>query len=398
MITRREMILTSAGTLLLGAMARTGHAAAPAGAAPQDELIALPGKKPLIKRSYRPPNYETPLTELRQAYTANDAFFVRYHLAMIPEVSAQQWRLKVGGASAEKPMEFSLADLKKRFEQVTVTAINQCSGNRRGLFVPHVPGVQWSYGAMGNARWTGVRLRDVLKAAGVKPDALEVVCGAADGAVLPATPDYAKSIPIEHALDENTLIAFEMNGAPLPHWNGAPARLVVPGWTATYWVKHLNELRIEPKAFDGFWIAKAYRIPTGAFPGEKFKSQENADTTPITQIMVNSLVTSHSSGAKLARGKPAQLAGWAWDSGSGIATVESSLDGGKTWRKAALDKDLGRFSWRGFSVAVDTAKAGAMQVSIRATAKDGSKQPDKLTPNPAGYHHNMIQTLALEVV
>ena len=177
---------------------------------------------------------------------------------------------------------------------------------------------------MGNAKWSGVRLRDVLNRVGVSADALEVVLDGADRGLLPSTPDFVKSIPIERALDENTLIAFEMNGRPLPHWNGAPARLVVPGWTATYWVKHLTEVRIEPVAFDGFWMKSGYRIPTGAFPGARFASQETAETTPITEILVNSLVTSHASGDQVARGRPAQLAGWAWDGGSGISTVEVS--------------------------------------------------------------------------
>lgn len=397
MITRRQVIQTSAGSLLLGSMTpRIGYATG-LPSSPSEDLIALPGKQPLIHRTFRPPNLETPLEQLRHAFTPNDAFFVRYHLSQIPEVDPRSWRLNVGGTSAAGQLQFSLPELKKRFEHVTIAAINQCSGNRRGLFAPRVPGVQWGYGAMGNAQWTGVRLRDVLKAAGVKADALEVVCDGADAGVLPATPDFVKSIPIERALDENTLIAFEMNGRPLPRWNGAPARLVVPGWTATYWVKHLTELRVEPKAFDGFWMKSAYRVPAGAFPGAGFDSQENAETVPITRILVNSLVTSHSSGARLARGKSAKISGWAWDGGVGISEVETSLDGGQTWKAAQLDKDLGRFAWRGFHASVDTSRPGPINVSVRAASRDGARQPEKLTPNPSGYHHNIIQTLSLEV-
>ena len=396
MITRRQLIQTSAGSVLLSTMA-SGIGYGQSGAATMADRVALPGKQPLIRRTFRPPNLETPLDLLRPAHTPNDAFFVRYHLAQIPDVDPRVWRLKVGGVSAAKEMTLSLEELKKRFEQVTLAAVNQCSGNRRGMFTPRVPGVQWGYGAMGNAQWTGVRLRDVLTAAGVKADALEVVCDGADSGVLPSTPDFIKSIPIERALDENTLIAFEMNGKPLPHWNGAPARLVVPGWTATYWVKHLTDVGVEPKAFDGFWMKSAYRVPTGAFPGARFISQENAETTPITEILVNSLVTSHDPGARLARGKPAQIAGWAWDGGAGIAEVEISLNGGETWQGARLDQDLGRFSWRGFHAALDTSKAGRLTVAVRATSRSGARQPEKLTPNPSGYHHNMIQTLSLEV-
>src|SRR5262249_12301220 len=147
---------------------------------------------------------------------------------------------------------------------------------------------------------------------------------------------FQKSLPVERALDENTLIAFEMNGRPLPHWNGAPARLIVPGWTATYWVKHLTEIRIEPKPFEGFWMKSAYRIPTNAFPGARFASQETPQTTPITAILVNSLITSHSDGQRLTRGRPAELSGKAWDGGSGIRGVEVSRDGGQTWQESVL--------------------------------------------------------------
>jgi DMSO/TMAO reductase YedYZ molybdopterin-dependent catalytic subunit len=305
-----------------------GEPASGQAGAPEDILIALPGKKPLIKRSFRPPNFETPLSDLRQPFTANDAFFVRYHLAVIPEIDVRAWRLRVGGPSTARSLELSLDDLKRSFERVALPAINQCSGNRRGLFTPRVPGVQWTNGAMGHATWSGVRLRDVLRKCDVQADALEVVLDGADSALLPQTPDFQKSLPIERALDENTLIAFEMNGRPLPHFNGAPARLIVPGWTATYWVKHLTDIRVQAQPFDGFWMKGAYRIPTGVFPGARFASQETPETTPITQILVNSLITTPSSDTRLARNRPAQLSGWAWDGGTGIAAVDLSTDGG----------------------------------------------------------------------
>lgn len=394
MITRRRVVAGSAGALLLAGI---GNRAFGAEGAADEPLIALSNKRPLIKRSFRPPNYETPLADLRQQFTANDAFFVRYHLASIPEVDARTWRLRVGGASLKRPLELSLDDLQRTFERVMLAAVNQCSGNRRGLFTPRAGGVQWTYGAMGNAMWGGVRLRDVLNYAGVTGDAVEVVLEGADQPVLPGTPDFAKSLPVERALDEHTVIAFEMNGEPLPHWNGAPVRLVVPGWTATYWVKHLTSIRVEPKAFDGFWMKSAYRIPTGKFPGVRFASQENAQTTPITEILINSLVTSHTSGDRLSRGRPAELAGWAWDGGSGIGTVEISLDEGHSWRPTTLGDAPSAYSWRGFRAALDTSKVGSLHIAVRATGRNGARQPETLTPNPSGYHHNIIQTLTLEV-
>ena len=388
MLTRRELLAGTLTALLLPAQrAQCGG----------DELLALPGKRPLIKRTFRPPNYETPLADLRRPITPNDAFFVRYHLANIPTVDPLQWRLRVGGASSHQALELSLADLKRHYERVTVAAINQCAGNRRGLFTPRVPGVQWTNGAMGNALWAGVRLRDVLRAANIDGSALEVVFDGADAALLPATPDFVKSLPIDRALDENTLIAFEMNGQPLPHWNGAPARLVVPGWAGTYWVKHLTDIRVEAKAYDGFWMKTAYRIPTGAFPGARFTSQETAETTPVTEILVNSLITSHENGARLARNRSAELSGWAWDAGVGIAAVEISTDAGQSWRPATLEREQGRFAWRGFRWRLDTHTAGTVSILARAVSRSGARQPDRLTPNPSGYHHNLVQSVSLEV-
>ena len=394
MATRRELLLAATGGCLIGRV----WASDGAGTVAQVEaLAALPGKKPLIRRSFRPPNFETPLADLAAPLTDNGAFFVRYHLAVIPRIDPDSWRLQVSGASARRALTLSLAELRSGFEQVEVVAVNQCAGNRRGLFTPRVPGVQWGGGAMGNARWRGVRLREVLQRAGVAADALEVVFGGADAPVLPATPAFVKSLPVERALDESTLVAFEMNGRPLPHWNGAPARLVVPGWVGTYWMKHLASIRIEPRAFDGFWMKTAYRVPTGAFPGARFTSQETAETTPVTELLVNSLIVSPGSGARLSRGAHAELAGKAWDGGAGIEGVEVSVDGGQRWRDATLQRDLGRFAWREFRFVLDTSRAGRLDVAVRARSRNGAKQPDKLTPNPSGYHDNIVQAVSLEI-
>jgi DMSO/TMAO reductase YedYZ molybdopterin-dependent catalytic subunit len=389
MLNRRDLLLAGAAGWLSGA--------AGADVTQSDALAILPGKKPLIQRALRPPNFETPLADLAADFTPNDLFFVRYHLAVIPQVDAASWRLRIGGPCAWQPLELSLRDLRHGFERVTLAAVNQCSGNRRGLFTPRVPGVQWANGAMGNALWSGVRLRDVLHRAGVAPSALEVVFSGADSAVLPETPNFVKSLPLERALDESTLVAFEMNGAALPHWNGAPARLIVPGWTGTYWMKHLTEIRLVPSAYEGFWMKGAYRLPTGAFPGVRFASQENKDTTPITEILVNSLITSPADGAVLRRGAPVELSGKAWDNGAGIDAVEISADQGASWRAAQLGRELGRYAWRTFRTPLDTSQNGTLHISVRARSKNGSQQPEKLTFNAAGYHDNIVQTLTVQV-
>jgi sulfite dehydrogenase (cytochrome) subunit A len=400
MLSRRDLLLATASAWTAGgAWAIEGGAgpSAPASPSAPDLLGTLSGKRPLVQHALRPPNFETPLAALVPAYTPNDLFFVRYHLAVIPEVDSSSWRLQVGGASAQRALSLSLSELRSSFPHVSLAAVNQCSGNRRGLFSPRVPGVQWGNGAMGNALWTGVRLRDVLQRAGVASDALEVVFRGADSAVLPSTPDFVKSIPIDRALDESTLIAFEMNGKPLPHWNGAPARLIVPGWTGTYWMKHLTELRIEPEAFDGFWMKAAYRLPNGLFEGSRFASQTTPETTPITDILVNSLITAPVAGTRVRRGTHVALTGKAWDNGAGIVRVEVSVDGRRSWRDAALGKDLGRFAWREFRLPLEAATSGTMEIAVRAHSRNGTLQPDALTFNPSGYHDNIVQTVTVEV-
>ena len=202
-------------------------------------LDALPNKKPLIKLSYRPPNYETPISYFRTPMTPNDAFFVRYHLTRIPQVDEAKWRLAVGGEGANGQIELTLDDIRK-MPTAEIIAVNQCSGNRRGLFQPHVAGVEWGFGAMGCAHWKGARLKDILEKVGLKKGAIEIVFDGADEPVFDKTPDFVKSIPLAKAMEDTTLIAYEMNGEALPHFNGFPARLVVPGWTLLGQASHIG--------------------------------------------------------------------------------------------------------------------------------------------------------------
>jgi DMSO/TMAO reductase YedYZ molybdopterin-dependent catalytic subunit len=383
---------------LLAADPRIGPATLPQGALDSALFDALPGKVALIKKSFRPPNFETPVSYFDQAFTPNDAFFVRYHLASIPRIDAAAWRLRVGGEAADQSFELTLDSLKRDFDAVEIAAVCQCSGNRRGLSNPHVTGVEWGYGAMGNARWKGARLKDVLARAGLKKDALEVVIEGADGPALDKTPDFVKSLPVWKALDENTLLAYEMNGEPLPHWNGYPVRIVVPGWTATYWMKHVTSLRAVSRPYNGFWMEKAYRIPKGKFPiVDRFISQETESNTPITEMVVNSLITNLQEDSLLSAGKPAEIRGIAWDGGFGMRTVEVSVDGGDTWRPAQLGPDLGRFAWRQWTYTIAAPQPGYYTVMARATNKAGATQTFDLIFNPAGYHNNVVQRLKVQV-
>jgi DMSO/TMAO reductase YedYZ molybdopterin-dependent catalytic subunit len=408
MLTRRHLIraagaglaLTGSGLGLKSPKAAAAPidlpAALPEGVRSSAMLDALPGKKPLIKLSYRPPNYETPIEYFRTAITPNDAFFVRYHLPIIPEVDVRTWKIVVGGEGASGQAEFTLDDLK-RLPAAEVVAVNLCSGNRRGLFQPHVPGVEWGYGAMGCARWKGARLKDLLDKVGLKKETIEIVFDGADSPIIDKTPDFIKSIPTWKAIEDTTLVAYEMNGAPLPHFNGFPARLIVPGWTGTYWMKHVISIKPVTKPEGGFWMNPAYRIPLGRFPVvARFTSQETAVNTPITEMVVNSLITNPADGTNVRMG-PVVIGGIAWDGGYGISTVEVSSDGGKTWVAATLGEDLGRFAFRTFSYNLSPKGPGKQTVMARATNKIGQTQTTELIHNPAGYHHNVIHRVAFNV-
>jgi len=407
MLTRRHLITTGAGLVVGGSdlalKSLTAAAASinlpsalPEGTRSNTILDALPGKKPLLKLSYRPPNYETPIEYFRTAITPTDAFFVRYHLSLIPEVDVRTWKLAVGGEGANGEAAFTLDDLK-RLPTAELVAVNLCSGNRRGLFQPHVPGVEWGYGAMGCARWKGARLKDLLDKVGLKKEAIEIVFDGADSGVTDKTPDFIKSIPTWKAIEETTLIAYEMNGAPLPHLHGFPARLILPGWTGTYWMKHVTSIKAVTKPEAGFWMKAAYRIPLGRFPlVARFTSQETAVNTPITEIVVNSLITNPIDGANVRMG-PVSVGGIAWDGGYGINTVEVSSDGGRTWTAATLGEDLGRFAFRTFSYTLSPKARGKQTVMARATNKIGQTQTSELIHNPAGYHHNVVHSVTFNV-
>ena len=304
----------------------------------------------------------------------------------------------MGGDAAGSALELDFDSLRRDFVAQEIVAVCQCSGNRRGMFSPHVQGVEWGVGAMGNARWKGARLRDILARAGVKKEAIEVAFNGADTAPLPATPDFVKSIPVDIAMGENTLVAWEMNGKPLPHWNGFPARLVVPGWTGTYWVKHLTDVEVRSKPLGGFWMNPAYRVPAGKFPAaDPFRTQATAANTPITDIVVNSLVTSLRDGQRFHAGQVIDVAGIAWDGGRGIRRVDVSVDSGRSWQAAELGRDLGRFSFRAFSLKFKADRKGPAVVMVKATNNRGDTQVPELIFNPAGYHHNVIPRIMIEV-
>jgi len=382
-----------------GLLARWARADLPQGTVDSEARDALPGKQPLIKRSFRPPNYESPLEFFDNVITPNDRFFVRWHHANIPRIDAGSWRLSVGGDAAERGFELGMDELKRDFEPVELLAVCQCAGNRRGFSAPHVPGVEWGSGAMGNARWKGARLKDILARAGVKKDAVEIAFNGSDRALIERTPAFVKSLPAWKAMDENTLVAYEMNGAALPHWNGFPARIVVPGWMATYWMKQVVSIRALAQPLASFWMNTAYRIPIGKYPIiDRFISQESETTTPITELLVNSLVTNLGDGRRIAAGQPIEIKGIAWDGGYGIRGVEISVDDGRTWQSARLGESQGKYSFRTWQFSCSARAAGRMTVMARASSVQGTAQPAELIFNGAGYHNNVVQKIAIEIV
>src|SRR5581483_11296708 len=302
-------------------------------------LAVFPQKRPLILLTTRPPQLETPFATFNDGIlTPNDAFFVRYHLSQIPTViDPAEFRVQIKG-KVNSPLSLSLNDLKTQFEAVEVVAINQCSGNGRGFSQPRVPGGQLGNGAMGNARWKGVRLKDVLAKAGVAAGAKQVTFEGLDRPVSEKTPAFVKSLDLDHALDGEVMLAYQMNGEDLPMLNGYPVRLVVPGYYGTYWVKHVNQITVVDEDFKGFWVASAYRIPDNdcacVDPGTT-----PAKTIPIARFNVRSFITSLKDGDKVTVGKTQLVRGIAFDGGYGIVNVRFSEDGGKTWRETTLGKD-----------------------------------------------------------
>ena len=388
-----------------GAAALVGAATAPAAAEKivrgvfvngDRPLVAFPQKRPLMVLTPRPPQLETPFSLFDEGvFTPNDAFFVRWHLADIPtSIDASKHRIRVTGA-VDKALSLSIADLR-RMPAVEIAAVNQCSGNSRGFFAPRLAGGQWQNGAMGNALWKGVRLKDILGRAGLKADAKQVQFNGLERPVLPTTPDFKKSLDVDIARGEDIIVAYEMNGKPLPLLNGFPVRLVVPGWYSTYWVKMLTDITVLDHVDDQFWMKTAYRIPDT--PNHSVAPTDTGyPTIPINKMVVRSFATNVTDGQSLKSGRTT-VRGIAFDAGSGIKSVEISSDGGSTWSAASLEHDFGKYSFRRWNAEVTLDGGKTYALACRAVGNDGGTQTTTPIWNPGGYMLNEIQTYKVTVV
>lgn len=359
------------------------------------ELVKAEGKDSMLLLTDRPPNLETPLKYFLLDYTPNKVFFVRWHLSGLPAaVSEDTFRLRVGG-NVTKEIALSLNDLKTKFTPYTITALCQCSGNSRSFFDPRVPGGQWKNGAMGNAKWTGVKLKDILAAAGAKPGSKEVSFDGLDVPPLPTVADFVKSLNYDHANDDEVMVAYEMNGEPLPLLNGYPLKLVVPGWYATYWVGMLGSIQVHEKPFEGFWMKKAYMVPKGVSNGDERPDSLATDVEPISVMDVRSIFVSPEPNEAIKAGQQTDVQGLAFDGGYGITKVELSSDDGKTWQPAKLGTDLGKYSWRRWHFSFTPPQKGNYSLLVKATNAKGETQPAHQW-NRSGYMRNEIETLPLK--
>ena len=361
---------------------------------PANQLVKYPEKKEMILLTDRPPQLETPLKIFREDITPSEYFFARWHLSQIlTKIDIDTFRLHISGA-VDKPLDLSMNDLKTKFAPDSVIALAICAGNSRSTFEPKVPGSQWCNGAMGNAKWKGVKLKDILAMAGVKNGAIEVSFQGLDKGPLPEVPVFVKSLGIDHAIDGDVIVAYEMNGQPLPMLNGYPLKLVVPGWYATYWVGSLANINVLTDTFKGFWMKTAYRIPSTGVnesPDSLAKS-----TVPISGINLHSIFVEPDMTEPVTANKQCLVEGLAFNDGTGIKKVELSLDDGKTWAETKLNPELGKYSWRRWKYDWTPSAKGTYHLKVRATDNNGHTQTDKQW-NRSGYARGFIEHLDVNV-
>jgi DMSO/TMAO reductase YedYZ molybdopterin-dependent catalytic subunit len=402
MVTRRQLLATAsaAGVSLAGPAWAQSMINLPLPGGPGERQIttAFPQKGPMILQRTRPPLLETPFEVFdKGVFTPNDQFYVRWHWAVIPtDIDIGKFSLSVRG-HVNQTLSLSLNDVLHGLPSVQLPAVNQCSGNSRGFFQPRVSGGEWANGAMGNALWTGVRLKDVLDKAGVKPGAVQVRFKGLDDPVVDDAPHFMKSLEIDHARDGEVMIAYAMNGEQLPLVNGFPLRLVVPGWYATYWVKMLNDIEVLDQPDTNYWTKVAYTIPdtphANITPGET-----GVKMIPINRMVPRSFVTNVASGNKVKAAAPTTLRGIAFGGDCGVASVDFSIDRGQSWHHTELGEDQGKYGFRQWLTQLTLPTAGEYSLLTRCTNSNGVVQPGTPNWNPAGFMRNVIESIDITAV
>jgi len=377
----------------LDAACRTAAGVATMALGPPCELFAQGGltKDRLIVRSARPQDLETPSHLLTSWITPNELFYVRSHF-YTPAIREAEWTLRIDG-EVDAPLMLTL-DAMRQLASKTIAVTMECAGNGRSFHDPPVAGVQWEKGAVGTARWTGVPLVEVLTRAGIKPSAKYVWFDGADTGVGTA-PDFIRSLPIEKAMDPDTLLAYEMNGEQLPTPHGFPLRAIVPGWEGAYSMKWLTHITVSDRNHDGPFVQAAYRLPR--WPVSPGTVVSAADTVPVTELTVKSIVTEPVADSVIRSGGPVTIAGFAWSGEAQIRRVDLSTDNGRTWSSARLGRDQARYAWRRFEFVWRPMEPGSHVVLSRATDARGRVQPVKAEWNPGGYLWNAIDQVRVNV-
>jgi DMSO/TMAO reductase YedYZ molybdopterin-dependent catalytic subunit len=348
-------------------------------------------KRDMHVLSARPEDLEMQLSGFSDYITPFEHFFVRTHV-YVPAVDIGEWRLNVAGEVA-KPLTLTMEDIRK-LPAVEMVAVVECAGNGRGLYQPTVPGLQWTNGSVGNARWRGVRLADVLKQAGIKHTGIEVLFDGADQPI-GKMQDFRRTITVKKALDPNTLLAYEMNGEPIPVKHGFPLRVIPAGWASDSWVKWLTTITVLDKEFDGFWMKNAYRKPD--HPVAPMTALTPDQMKPVTSLLVKSVIASPLDNAAVKVGTALTIRGVAWSGDSGpVTAVDVSTDSGRSWKPASLARGQEtKFGWRQWEYAWTPEHDAYYTIMARARDSAGNTQPFAEGWNPSGYGWNVVQKVGV---
>ena len=373
----------------------------PAALAQESAPFAIPGKDGLTVLNDRPINAETPAHLLDDAVTPASRLFVRNNGVppSAAETAPEQWVLRVAGEACGTPREFSLDEIKSRFSHHTLRLQIECGGNGRSEYYPPARGNQWTTGAIGCPEWTGVRLRDVLNACDVKETAVYVAYEAADRHLSgdPNKKPISRGVPLHKALEAESLLAWSMNGEPLPLLHGAPLRMVCAGWPASVSGKWVNTLLIRDRVHDGEkMLGQSYRVPCRPVaPGE---TVDDADMCIIESMPVKSLITFPRSGTTATVGRSLAVRGHAWAGDLAVRRVHTSIDFGASWQRATLRRPHNRLAWQQWSADVEFPEPGYYEVWVRAQDENRQSQPMVLPGwNPRGYLNNASHRIAVSV-